>query len=77
MNIFEMWLNGVKIIISFIPIGIMMLLLPALLYFAFDLLAEALFGESIFANIFFHCKTYGEMWEKFKQKIKNRRGGKG
>ena len=72
MNIFEMWLNGVKIIISFIPVGIMMLLLPALLYFAFDLLAEALFGESMFANIFFDCKTYGEVWEKIKQKIRQK-----
>ena len=76
MNIFEMWLEGVKIIVSFLPIGRAMILLPALLYFEFDLLAEALFGEAIFANILFHCKTYEEVLDKLKQKIKNRIGRK-
>ena len=70
MNIFEMWLEGVKIIVSFLPIGIAMILLPALLYFVFDLLAESLLGEAIFANILFHCKTYEEVLDKLKQKIR-------
>lgn len=72
MNIFEMWIYGVKIILSFIPVGMAMILLPALIFFAFDNLLEAISGESMFANIFFDCKTYEEVWEKFKQKIRQK-----
>ena len=73
MNIFEMWLEGVKIIVSFLPIGMAMILLPALLYFALARLIEALFGEAIFANILFNYKTYKEVRRKIKQKIKDKR----
>ena len=70
MNIFEMWLYGVKVIISFIPIGIGMIVLPILIYFSFDLFIEAMFGEAMFIQIFWGCKTYGELWAKIKRRIK-------
>ena len=75
MTFFELWLDGVKIIISFIPIGIGMVLLPLIFFFVFGLVEEDLFGSSMFADIFFHCKTYKEAWEKFKQKIRNKKRG--
>lgn len=50
-SLFNMWLEGVKIIISFIPIGIGMILLPALLIFALDLFAGCMFSDFNNGNI--------------------------
>lgn len=69
MNFLEMWLG-------FILMGIALVFVTILAVFEVDLIFEIFCGESMLANIFFHCKTYGEVWEKFKQKIKNRKGGK-
>lgn len=78
MDLFEIWLEGVKIILPFILIGVAMLGLTALILYAFDLLfmtlLEELFGrkESLICIIFFNCENYDELKEKIRKKKEKR-----
>lgn len=69
MNFLEMWLG-------FILMGIALVFVTILAVFEVDLIFEIFCGESMLANILFHCKTYEEVLDKLKQKIKNRIGRK-
>ena len=68
-NLFNMWLEGVKIIISFIPFGIGLVLLPALLIISFDFIAGAMFSELngemdlIITKCFLPKETYDKIYK--------------
>lgn len=79
MDIFEMWLEGVKIILPFMIIGVSMLVVTALLLFTFDLflmvMLKDLFGieESLICIAIFKCKNYNELKEKIKNQLNRKR----
>lgn len=79
MDIFEMWLEGLKIILPFMIIGVSMLVVTALLLFTFDLflmvMLKDLFDieESLICIAIFKCKNYNELKEKIKNQLNRKR----
>lgn len=74
-NLFDMWLEGVKIIISFIPFGIGLVLLPALLIISLDFIAGAMFSDFNDGNIdlvitkaFLPKDIYQKLWKFINKK---------
>ena len=63
-TLFNMWLDGVKIIISFIPILIGLIVLPLLLFIGFDLITFSLFGDRmLFAQTFLPKEKYEKLYD--------------
>lgn len=74
-NLFNMWLEGVKIIISFIPFAIALVLLPALLIVSLDFFAGVMLSDLnngnidlIITKIFLPDDVYQKLWKWLNKK---------
>lgn len=67
-ELFNMWLDGVEIIISFIPIAIGLIVLPILLFASFDLITFSIFGDMMFAETFLPKETYKKLYDYLSKK---------
>ena len=66
--LFNMWLKGVEIIISFIPFVIGVTILHLMLFIAFDLITFSMFGDMMFAKTFFPDKIYQKIYKYLNKK---------
>ena len=62
-ELFNKCIEGVKIIVSFIPFVIGFILIHIMLFVAFDLLTSVMFGDMMFAKTFLPEETYKKLYD--------------